>query len=151
NVVVSQHIGNLETETAIAAFHQSAADLPRLYEAPPAVIVHDLHPDYASTQYAEASGLQTFPVQHHYAHVLACMAENQLEPPVLGVAWDGTGLGTDGTVWGGEFLLVTNTGFERVAHLRQFRLPGGDLCMKETGRCALGMLYEMFGPEFLKA
>ena len=73
------------------------------------------------------------------------MAENELEPPVLGVSWDGTGYGLDGTVWGGEFFLVTETACERVAHLRQFRLPGGDQAVKEPRRTALGLLYEMFG------
>ena len=84
-------------------------------------------------------------VQHHVAHVLSCMAENELEPPLLGVSWDGTGYGLDGTVWGGEFFLVTETSCERVAHLRQFRLPGGDKAVKEPRRVALGLLYEMFG------
>jgi hydrogenase maturation protein HypF len=84
-------------------------------------------------------------VQHHVAHVLSCMAENEVEPPVLGVSWDGTGYGLDGTVWGGEFFLVTETSCERVAHLRQFPLPGGDAAVKEPRRTALGLLYEMFG------
>jgi hydrogenase maturation protein HypF len=84
-------------------------------------------------------------VQHHIAHVLSCMAENELEPPVLGVSWDGTGYGLDGTVWGGEFFLVTETACERVAHLRQFPLPGGEAAVKEPRRTALGLLYEMFG------
>jgi hydrogenase maturation protein HypF len=84
-------------------------------------------------------------VQHHVAHVLSCMAENELEPPVLGVSWDGTGYGLDGTIWGGEFFLVTSASCERVAHLRPFRLPGGDAAVKEPRRTALGLLYEMFG------
>jgi hydrogenase maturation protein HypF len=84
-------------------------------------------------------------VQHHIAHVLSCMAENELEPPALGVSWDGTGYGLDGTVWGGEFFLVTETSCDRVAHLRPFRLPGGDAAVKEPRRTALGLLYEMFG------
>ena len=88
---------------------------------------------------------QLIPVQHHIAHVLSCMAENELEPPVVGVSWDGTGYGLDGTVWGGEFFLVTDTACDRVAHLRQFRLPGGDAAVKEPRRTALGLLYEMFG------
>jgi hydrogenase maturation protein HypF len=85
------------------------------------------------------------PVQHHYAHVAACMAENQVEAPVLGVSWDGTGLGTDGTIWGGEFLLVNETAFDRVAHFRRFRLPGGEAAIKEPKRTALGVLFELFG------
>jgi len=84
-------------------------------------------------------------VQHHYAHILACMAENEITGQVLGVAWDGTGLGTDGTIWGGEWLLCTPSRFERVAHLRSFRLPGGDAAMREPRRSAIGILYEMYG------
>ena len=85
-------------------------------------------------------------VQHHFAHVVACMAENEIQPPALGVAWDGTGYGLDGTIWGGEFLLVKgDRSFERVAHFRQFRLPGGDRAIKEPRRSALGLLYEIFG------
>ena len=84
-------------------------------------------------------------MQHHYAHVLSCMAENELAPPVLGVAWDGTGYGLDGTIWGGEFLAVHRGGFDRIAHLRTFRLPGGEQAVREPRRCALGVLYELFG------
>ena len=85
------------------------------------------------------------PIQHHWAHVAACMAENQIEAQVLGVVWDGTGYGLDGSIWGGEFLHAKSDGsFERVAHFRQFRLPGGDRAMKEPRRSALGLLYEIF-------
>jgi hydrogenase maturation protein HypF len=84
-------------------------------------------------------------VQHHLAHIFSCMAENELQPPLLGVSWDGTGYGLDGTVWGGEFFLVTDGAAERFAHLRQFRLPGGDAAAKEPRRAALGVLYELFG------
>ncbi len=107
---ISQHIGDLETSEAHAAFRNVAADLPRLYDVKPEIIACDLHPDYLSTKYAAQLALKTdarvHPVQHHWAHVLSCMAENQIEYPALGVAWDGTGYGTDGTIWGGEFLLA---------------------------------------------
>jgi hydrogenase maturation protein HypF len=146
-IFISQHIGDLETAAAHAAFRNTAADLPRLYDAVPEAIACDLHPDYLSTQFAARYPAPSFPVQHHFAHVLACMAENDLAPPVLGVSWDGTGYGTDGTVWGGEFLLANGNGFERVAHLRQFRLPGGDAAAKEPRRSALGLLFEIFGDE----
>ena len=88
--------------------------------------------------------LPTLKVQHHFAHVLACLAENELEGSVLGVAWDGTGYGPDGTVWGGEFLLIDEESFQRAAHFRQFRLPGGDAAVKEPRRTALGVLYEIW-------
>jgi hydrogenase maturation protein HypF len=90
------------------------------------------------------------PVQHHWAHVLACMAENEVPFPALGVAWDGTGYGTDGTIWGGEFLLAREDGFERVAHLRTFRLPGGEAAIRQPRRSALGALYEMGGLKALE-
>ena len=86
-------------------------------------------------------------IQHHWAHVASCMAENELGPPALGVAWDGTGYGTDGTIWGGEFLLANGDSFTRVAHLRQFRLPGGEAAIKEPRRSRLGVLYEILGEE----
>jgi hydrogenase maturation protein HypF len=144
-VFISQHIGDLETAAAHAAFRQTAADLPRLYDATPEAVACDLHTDYLSTQFAAELPAPCHRVQHHFAHVLACMAENDLEPPALGVAWDGTGLGTDGTVWGGEFLRARGNGFERVAHLRQFRLAGGDAPARQPRRSALGVLFEIFG------
>ncbi len=88
-------------------------------------------------------------MQHHLAHVVACMAEHGLTPPVLGVAWDGTGYGPDGTIWGGEFLLITAEGWQRVAHLRAFRLPGGEAAVREPRRAALGLLFEAFGEKAL--
>ncbi len=161
-VFISQHIGDLETERAHAAFRRVIADFEKLYEVTPQIIAADLHPDYLSTRFADeftgrtgnplpAAGAQEtahpakIGVQHHIAHVLSCMAENEIEPPALGVSWDGTGYGTDGTIWGGEFFLVTDKSVERVAHLRPFRLPGGDQAVKEPRRTALGLLYEMSG------
>ena len=147
HVFLSQHIGDLETTEAFNAFRRVAADLPRLYERRPEVIAADAHPDYLSTRFAQDTGRPVVSVQHHYAHVLACMAENELEGPVLGVSWDGTGFGLDGTIWGGEFLRPKTGGFERVARLRPFRLPGGDAAVKEPRRSALGLLCELFGEE----
>jgi hydrogenase maturation protein HypF len=148
-VFVSQHIGDLETSEAHAAFRTAAADLPRLYDVAPEIIACDLHPDYISTKHAAQLAAQTdavvHPVQHHWAHVLACMAENEVVFPALGVAWDGAGYGTDGTIWGGEFLLAREDGFDRLAHLRQFRLPGGEAAIRQPRRSALGVLYEMGG------
>ena len=176
HVFISQHIGDLETEPANAAFRHAAADLPRLYDARPEIIAADRHPDYLSTKFAlerrassrldsvgvqasacsprplkheiqragsEVGAPQIVRVQHHVAHVLSCIAENQVELPALGVAWDGSGYGTDGTIWGGEFFLVTDDNVERVASLRPFRLPGGDAAVKEPRRAALGLLHEL--------
>jgi len=148
---ISQHIGDLESEEAFGAFRKVTEDFEKLYEAQPEVIACDLHPDYLSTRFAvelaeRATGAtHIVPVQHHIAHVLSCMAENELQPPVLGISWDGTGYGTDGSIWGGEFFYVTENSIDRVAHLRAFRLPGGDKAVKEPRRAALGLLYEIFG------
>ncbi len=148
-VFVSQHIGDLETDQAFKAFRQVIDDFRRLYVFTPSIVACDLHPDYLSSGYARESGVARVEVQHHEAHVLACMAENEMKPPVLGVSWDGTGLGTDGTIWGGEFLLVTDRGCARRAALRTFALPGGDRAVKEPRRSALGLLFEAFGEEAL--
>ena len=150
DVFISQHIGDLETATALSAFQKTIADLPRLYDARPELVACDLHPDYLSTQYAVEARMPLKRVQHHWAHVLACMAENELEAPVLGVSWDGTGYGTDGTIWGGEFLLTDEESFRRVAHFRQFPLPGGEAAVKEPRRTALGLLYQIWGSNGLR-
>ncbi len=147
DVFVSQHIGDLATKQAHDAFTRSAADLPRLYEAKPEVIAHDLHPEYLSTKYARQQPGRKVAVQHHWAHIASCMAENEIEPPLLGVAWDGTGYGIDGTIWGGEFFLVQENSCRRAAHFRTFRLPGGEAAVKEPRRSALGLLHEIFGDE----
>jgi len=148
-VFVSQHIGDLENLPAFDAFEQVVADFADLYELHPAVLACDEHPDYFSTQFARKQhAVEVVEVQHHYAHALSCMAENQIEATALGVVWDGSGYGPDETVWGGEFLRITAEGFERFAHLREFRLPGGEKAVKEPRRAALSILYETFGAEF---
>ena len=110
NVFISQHIGDLETEQANAAFRRVTGDLAQtLRQRSRKLIAADLHPDYQSTQFARQSGQSAiFGVQHHVAHVLSCMAENEIVLPALGVAWDGTGYGSDGTIWGGEFFLSSD-------------------------------------------
>ena len=147
DVFLSQHIGDLETMEARGAFEKAIADLCRLYSFQPEAVVCDLHPDYASTHWAEASGLPVIKVQHHQAHVVACAAENDVEGPYLGVSWDGTGYGLDGAIWGGEFFCVDGSQFERVAHLRSFGLPGGDAAVREGWRSAASLIYEVFGAE----
>ncbi len=141
-VILSQHVGDLDTLEARSAFERAIEDLCRLYRFRPELVACDLHPDYASTQWARASGLPVVAVQHHHAHLAACAAENSLEGPYLGVAWDGTGYGLDGTVWGGEVFLVENQRFERVAHLKPFRLPGGEAAVREGWRVAAALEWE---------
>jgi hydrogenase maturation protein HypF len=155
DVFLSQHIGDLETPQARDAFERVIADFLRLYEVEPALLAHDLHPDYASTTWAldddalAAAGLDRPPrriaVQHHHAHLASCLADNEFEGSALGVVWDGTGLGPDGTVWGGEFLLGDAGGYRRVAHLRPFRLPGGDAAVKAPWRVAVALAAEGLG------
>lgn len=145
-VFISQHVGDLDTPQALDAFHRVVASFGDLYGRIAENVACDLHPDYLSTRFAEDTDGRPVRVQHHYAHVLSCMAENEVEGPVLGISWDGTGYGTDGTVWGGEFLRVTEAAFERVGHLRTFRLPGGEKAVREPARSAVGLLYEVLGP-----
>ena len=146
SVFISQHLGDLDTQQSVEAFHAEAKNLQELYAVTPIRIVSDLHPDYLSTTHAQSMGPPVVGVQHHYAHIASCMAENQLDGRVLGVAWDGTGYGPDGTVWGGEFLLTDDRGWTRAAALRTFRLPGGDAAVREPRRTALGLLVELEGP-----
>jgi len=145
DIFISHHIGDLETSEAVAAFERAVEDIPLLWQADIERLACDLHPDYVSTQFAEKSALPVVKVQHHYAHSLACLAENEIEPPALAVSWDGTGYGLDGTIWGGEFLHIEGKGFKRYAYLKPFPLPGGDQAVREPRRSALGLLYAMFG------
>jgi hydrogenase maturation protein HypF len=146
DVFVSQHVGDLETLESRQGFERAIEDLCALFDFKPQFVACDLHPDYASTQWARRSGLPVVTIQHHHAHVAACAAENHITGPYLGVAWDGTGYGLDGTVWGGEFFLVDGRRIERVAHLRPFRLPGGDAAAREGWRSAASLKWEVFGP-----
>ncbi len=146
---LSPHIGTLDSGAAIERYHREVSDLVSSRE--PAVAACDLHPDYASTAFAMESGSKVFGVQHHYAHVLSCLADNAVSPPVLGVAWDGSGYGTDRTLWGGEFLeLSSDYSYHRMAFLRRFPLPGGEKAVKEPRRATLGLLYEMLGDDVFK-
>lgn len=145
NVVVGQHIGDLDNAATRDRMAEEIDDLARLFHLNFGSVVHDPHPDYASTLYAKSIGLKTRAIQHHLAHVAACLAENELEGRVLAVAWDGTGFGADRSVWGGEFFVVNGAVGERVAHLRQFLLPGGEIAAREGWRAAYGVLFEALG------
>ena len=127
-----------------------AKDLTALHARPPSIIACDSHPDYFTSHLAERFGLAITRVPHHLAHVLAGMVDNELDGPILGIAWDGTGYGGDGTIWGGEFISVDGGAFRRFAHLRTFALPGGDAAVREPRRAAIGLLYAMFGKELFQ-
>lgn len=141
SVIVSQHIGDLDTQISYLAFEETIRSLKSIYDAPVIRVVCDAHPDYASSRFARSLGLEVTEVQHHHAHVASCMAEWGIKSQVLGVCWDGTGYGHDGTVWGGEFLLTDGLDCHRFAHLNLFPLPGGEQAVREPRRCALGLLF----------
>lgn len=148
-VEMSPHIGDMENPRTRATHRRALSDLLAPAHARPGLVAHDMHPDYATTQMAHEFGTPTLAVPHHLAHVVACIAENEVAPPALGVAWDGTGYGPDGTIWGGEFLLVEKGEWRRLAHLRSFPLPGGERAAREPWRAAIGLLYEAFGDDAL--
>ena len=145
HIYQSQHLGDLENLTGLEFFKESLAHLMRTFEIEPATVVHDLHPGYLSTtwakEWAHERGAGLIAVQHHHAHVAGCMAEHGLTGPVIGLALDGTGYGTDGRIWGGEVLVSQLDGFERFAHLEYVAMPGGDAAVKEPWRMALGALH----------
>jgi hydrogenase maturation protein HypF len=144
---LSHHIGDMENYETLRSFEDGVAHFERLFRIEPEVIAYDLHPNYLATRYAleraERDGIRAVGVQHHHAHVAACMAENGLagERPVIGVAFDGTGYGTDGAIWGGEFLVADYRGFERAGHLAYIPLPGGDAATRNPYRIALSHLH----------
>jgi hydrogenase maturation protein HypF len=141
---LSQHIGDLENLETLHSFEHAIAHLERMLEIKPECIAHDLHPDYLSTQWAISHDhVPRLAVQHHHAHIASVMAEQKLAGPVLGLAMDGTGYGTDGTVWGGEILLVEADQFERLGHFRALPLPGGAKAIKEPWRMAVSFLWSL--------
>nr|WP_284709333.1 carbamoyltransferase HypF [Marinobacter sediminum] len=146
-VVLSQHLGDMDNALGREGFDRTVDSLQRMFATRPRCWAHDGHPDYYTTHQALELGPLHCAVQHHVAHVAAVMAEHGLSEPVLGVAWDGSGFGDDHTVWGGEFLCVGPQGYQRMAHLRRFRLPGGEAAMREPRRSAFGLLYALIGEE----
>ncbi len=146
--ILSQHIGDLENLETMQFFEETLAGLQHLFRVTPRAAAYDLHPGYMSTRLALACGIeQKFGVQHHHAHIASCMAENHLRGRVLGVALDGTGFGTDGKIWGGEFLVADFAGFARRAHLRNVLLAGGDAAVRQPWRMARSYLREAFGSQ----
>ena len=145
---VSHHVGDLENLETLNSYREGIEHFKRLFSIDPRAVVYDLHPDYLSTQYAlSMSELPKVGVQHHHAHIVSSMVENGISGEVIGVALDGTGFGTDGTVWGGEFLKVNFRDFTRMAHLKTVPMPGGTMAIKEPWRMAMVYLSEVFGED----
>jgi len=152
---LSQHIGDMENMETLEHFDNTIFLYKKLFRIEPEIIAHDLHPDYLSTKYAQelnkSSNIKLIPVQHHHAHIASCMADNKLESSVIGVAFDGTGMGSDGHIWGGEFLVADYYSFDRVGHLEYLPLPGGDAAIKRPYRTAVGYVLSLLGKDTLKA
>jgi hydrogenase maturation protein HypF len=145
---LSQHVGDLENLEATDSFELTVEHLKDILEIEPGLIACDLHPDYYSTQYAlRQEGIPQVSVQHHHAHIASCMAENGINKTVIGLALDGTGYGSDGTLWGGEILIADFEGFERAGHFQYVPLPGGEAAIREPWRMALSLLYQAFGKD----
>ena len=152
NAILSQHIGDLENFQALEFYQETLRNLKNTFRAEPTVVAHDLHPDYLSTRFAleyakekKIPAERIIPVQHHHAHIASAMAEHGLSSEVIGLSFDGTGLGTDGRIWGGEFLIASRREFRRAAHLKYVRLPGGDTAVKEPWRMAISYLVDSYG------
>ncbi|MDM7999671.1 MAG: carbamoyltransferase HypF [Dehalococcoidia bacterium] len=150
---VSQHIGDMENEETLEHFETTIELYKKLFRTEPEIIAYDLHPEYLSTKYAlelkaKNIGLRFVPVQHHHAHIASCLVENGMQTPVIGVAFDGTGYGGDGTIWGGEFLVADLKGFRRVGHLEHVPMPGGAAAIRKPYRMALGYTHSLLGPDF---
>jgi len=143
---VSHHIGDLENYETLQAFTEGIEHFKHLFDVDPVLVAHDLHPEYLSTKYALEQDVELLGVQHHHAHIAACLADNNHQDPVLGVAFDGTGFGPDGTLWGGEFLLADLTSYERLTHLRTIAMPGGVMAIKQPWRMAASYVDELGRP-----
>jgi hydrogenase maturation protein HypF len=149
NAFVSQHLGDLKNLESYRSFEQTIRHLKQIFDVEPKIVAHDLHPDYLSTRFAmEQTGVARIGVQHHHAHILSCMTEHGLDGPAIGLAFDGSGYGTDGRIWGGEVLLAQADRFTRLAHLDYVPMPGGPAAIKEPWRMAISYLYHVFGEEF---
>ena len=147
--ILSQHIGDLKNIETYEFFTETIEKYKKLFRFEPTCIASDMHPDYLSTRYADEHGLPVIHVQHHHAHIASCMAENGLKEPVIGVAMDGTGYGTDGNIWGSEFMVCDLNDFNRITHFEYMPMPGGDMVTYEPWRMAVAYLYKIYGLDFL--
>ncbi len=145
SAIISQHIGDISNAETLQFYEESFHSFSNMFRFTPELVACDLHPDYLSTVFAESLRLPLLRVQHHHAHIASCMAEHKLDEQVIGVSFDGTGLGTDGNIWGGEFMVSDLSGFKRKAHLENIPMPGGDKVTKEPWRMAVANLYHYLG------
>lgn len=145
SAIISQHIGDISNPMTLQFYEESFHRFSNMFRFTPELIACDLHPDYLSTVFAGSLKLPLLRVQHHHAHIASCMAEHKLDEQVIGVSFDGTGLGTDGNIWGGEFMVSDLSGFTRKAHLEYIPMPGGDKVTKEPWRMAVANLYHYLG------
>jgi hydrogenase maturation protein HypF len=150
NIIVSQHLGDLENNETEEYVKRTINDLLNMYDAEADIILHDLHPGYTSTRIANEMKGEKYGIQHHQAHAAACYFENQVEGKCLAVVWDGTGYGTDRTIWGGEFFQFNGREFLHSCRLKQFIIPGGDSAIKDIKRSAAGVLYSLYGDKMIK-
>ncbi|HEY79438.1 MAG TPA: carbamoyltransferase HypF [Dehalococcoidia bacterium] len=152
---LSQHIGDMENLETLEHFENTVTLYKRLFRIEPAIVAHDLHPDYLATKYAqrladEQSNIRLVPIQHHHAHTVSCMIDNGVDSPVIGVAFDGTGYGDDGNIWGGEFLVADYKGYQRLGHLEYLPLPGGATAIRRPYRTAIGYIIALLGEDQLQ-
>jgi len=148
---LSHHIGDLENFETLRSFEEGIEHFKGLFQIEPELVAYDLHPDYLATSYAlSLEDIPKIGVQHHHAHIASCLAENGVSERAIGVSFDGTGYGTDGRIWGGEFLMADLSGFERAGHLRYMPMPGGDMAVREPWRMAASYLYSMYGEDLWK-
>ncbi len=150
-IIMSQYLGDMADPLTYEVFQRTVDHFIRIFDADPEVIVADAHPAYLTRQHAEelaSRGKRLVEVQHHHAHIAAVMEENGLEGPVIGIAFDGTGYGTDSTLWGSEFLLASRGGFERAAHFSEFSLPGGESAIKDVWKIGVSLLYQRYGDNY---
>jgi hydrogenase maturation protein HypF len=145
SAIVSQHLGDMDNYETLRFFEETLSNLKAVFNIEPGFIFYDMHPDYIITRWAKEKDMKGFPVQHHEAHIAACIAENSIEGDVIGIALDGTGYGTDGNIWGGEIFTGNLENFKRVAHMRYIPMPGGEMAIKEPWRMAVSVLMHSSG------
>ena len=147
---LSHHIGDLENMETLSSFETGIEYFKRIFNIEPTLVAYDLHPEYLSTKYAQSlKNIRKAGIQHHHAHIVSCMSDNDLEGEIIGVSFDGTGYGLDGNIWGGEFLICDYGNFQRIAHFEYFQLNGGEKAIKEPWRTAASFLYKIYGDDMM--